>query len=126
MTKRQRILIGSACLLLSGGIADICYRVSQYHLFTPEVHDTVSLSPDGVYTATLHSVDTGAAGSYCQALLRKTADKDDDKTVILVDGGYRFVDKIEWDSNRKLFVTLDGPSNYTNPTSWWDIKIVYR
>lgn len=126
MAKRRHIIIWSVYTLLVGGIAFICYSISQFRLFTPQVHDTVSVSPNGIYTATLHSVDTGAAGNCCQALLRKTADKDDSITAILVDGGYKFVDKIEWNGNQTLIVILDGPPDATDPKSWQGIKIMYK
>ena len=126
MTKRQSavtflaicgIVVGVAvfpiCRLLLAGLPAV-------------VHDTVLVSPDGTYTATLHDVDTGAAGSYCQARLRKTSDKDNE--TVLVDGGYKFVDKVEWSSSHTLTVTtdLEGPPEPSWPKSWQGVKIKYK
>ena len=109
MAKRRRIIIRGACALLVGGIALVCYGVS----------------PDGVYTATLHSVDTGAAGSYCQALLRRTSGGEE---VVLVDGGWKFVEQMQWRGNRTLVVTPDfaGEPDASWPKSWQDVTIVYK
>lgn len=110
-----------------GGVAFICWQLSQFDLIGPGVaHDTVTVSPDGTYTATLHDVDTGAAGSYSQALLRRTDDSG--KDTVLVDGGYEFVDKVEWSSGDTLTVTtgLEGRPDPSWPKSWQGVKIKYK
>ena len=125
MNKYQRIVVWSA-----GGLLLIWAAVTVCHFFLfglpADVHDTTYLSQDGVYQATLHEVNTGAAGSYCQVLLCRR--KDQSESVVLVDGGWGFVSKVVWNSNRVLAVTtgLEGPPDATWPRTWRDVKIVYR
>ena len=125
MNKRQRIVAWSAGGLTVDWMAVIFCRFALFGL-SAEFHDTTHLSQDGVYQATLHEVNTGAAGSYCQAVIRRT--KDEGKGVVLVDGPWQFVSKVQWNSNRVLSVTtgLQGSSDPSWPKSWRDVKIVYR
>lgn len=125
ITSRQwRVVIWCVSGLLVGWVVFTCWQLSQFDLIGPGVaHDTVCLSPKGIYTATLHDVDTGAVGSYCQALLRRTSDKGDE--IILVDGGYKFVDRVKWSSGNTLTVTVEGPLNPSWPKSWQGVKIKY-
>ncbi len=124
MTKRQSaVIILAACGIVVGVvILPICRFL--FSGLPADVHDTVSLSPDGAYTATLHDVDTGAAGSYCQALLRRTSDKGNE--TVLVDGGYKFVDKVEWSGNNVLTVTVETPPDSSWPKSWQGVTIKYE
>ncbi len=125
MNKRHRIVVWSACGLLVGWMAVTLCRFALFGL-PAEVHDTTCLSQDGVYQATLHEANTGAAGSYCQVVIRRT--KDESKGVVLVDGPWEFISKVQWNSRRELSITtcphsLPDPSL---PKSWQDVKIVYR
>ena len=123
-SKQWRVVAWCTGGLLAGYMAFVCWQLSQFDLIGPGVaHDTVCLSPKGVYTATLHDVDTGAAGSYCQALLRRTSDKGNE--IILVDGGYKYVDGVKWSSGNTLTVTVEGPPDPTWPKSWQGVKIKY-
>ena len=126
MTKRQSaVTLLVSCGLVIGGTALVVGRFFLSGL-PADVHDTVSVSPDGIYTATLHNVNTGAAGSYCQALLRRT--DANSKSVVLVDGGYNFMDKVEWGNKDVLTVTtgLESPPDPSWPKSWQGVKIVYK
>ena len=121
MNKRKRWAVGVACGLVVGVVAfsvcDFLFKLSA------DVHDTNYLSPDEAYTATLHNVNTGAAGSYSQALLRRTTEN---KEMVLVDGGWEFVDRVEWRDSKTLVVTtgLEGKPDPIWPKSWQGIKIV--
>ena len=113
--------------LLVSWVAFVCWQLSQFDLVGPGVaHDTILLSPDRTYTATLHDVDTGAAGSYCQALLRRTSDKSNE--TVIVDGGYKFVDEMEWGDGDILTITtnLEGKPDPSWPKSWQGVKIKYK
>lgn len=125
MSKRQRISVWAACALLIGGIVFVCYRMLTLSFFPADVKDTTVVSPDGAYIATLHSVNTGAAGSYCQALLRRTAGE---KDVVLVDGGWEFVEQMHWRGSETLIVTIgfEGKPDPRWPKSSQGVKIVYK
>ena len=79
MRQSFKVLIWAFCALVAAAAFTFGY-VLLFGL-PAEVHNTKVVSPNGAYTATLHEVNTGAAGSYSQALLRRTAD---DKEVVLV------------------------------------------
>ena len=124
-SQQWRVVAWCVGGLVIGWVAFVCWQLSRFELVGPGVaRDTVRLSPTGVYTATLHDVDTGAVGSYCQALLRRTSDKGDE--IILVDGGYKFVDKVTWSSGNILTVTVEGPPDPAWPKSWQGVKIRYN
>lgn len=125
MTKRRLISVWTASALLVGGIAFACYYVSRFGFFPADVKDTTFVSPDGAHIATLHSVNTGAAGSYCQALLRRTAGG---KDVVLVDGGWEFVEQMQWRGSQTLIVTIgfEGKPDASWPKSSQGVKIVYK
>ena len=90
----------------------------------PEVKDTPFASPDGVYVATLHSVDNGAAGSYCQvhlSMAHSTA-----KDTAISDGGIGLFDSVKWTSRRVLTVGYEAGSPAPDwAKTWQDVKIVY-
>lgn len=126
MNRQKKLAVWIACGIVVSGIAYACWQISQFNFFQGVANDTVLLSPDGTYTATLHDVDTGAAGSYCQARLRRTSDKSSE--TVIVDGGYKFVDKMEWGDGDILTVTtnLEGKPDPSWPKSWQGVKIKYN
>lgn len=107
----------------------LCLAVGGIFLWVmfphPDVKDTPVKSPDGRYTAILHSVDNGTAGSYCQVLLEPAGDSD--KREVIADGGWETFDSVQWIGSHRLQIK-DGSISPPDPTwkkTWRDVQVVY-
>jgi hypothetical protein len=118
-------------VLIVVGIVFLIWKALDFDLLSDaQVHDTLSVSPDGAYIAAVRDINTGAVGSSSCIVLKSAHDqfpKFGFGKGVVAGGPYGSFGPATWLGPRTLQVMGGGGKTIPGwKTQWRDVRIVYK